>query len=304
MILENIVLVIGLIGLGSLCRRSSLFPKNSAEVLNVFILNISLPAIILISIPKLVINSNILIPVFSHWTAFIIHGLLLIIAKKIFSFKNSVFGALFIVTILGNTAFLGIPIVNSFLGEQGVPFAVLYDQLGSGFGFIFMAAFILPKYVGKEVGSLKNIAKKLLKFPPFIALVLGFVFIYLPVPAVVNKYLESIANTLIPCAMIAVGFQMKYKLPKTTVLPLAVGLCIKLIILPLIMFSLMGGIVEPFFYFNIAEKASILQSGMPPMITAGALVMNEGLEEDLCASLVGYGLIVSFVSLSFLNLLL
>ena len=99
--------------------------------------------------------------------------------------------------------------------------------------------------------------------------------------------------------MIDVGFQMKYKLPRSILAPLSIGLFVKLLVLPLFMLFL----VSFFDRSNIAMKVSLLQSGMPPMITAGAMVINEKMEEDLCTSLVGYGLIFSFVSLSFLNYL-
>ncbi len=301
MILENLILVIGLISLGTLAKKSGRFPTNTADVLNVFILNISLPAIILVSIPKLNFDSTVFLPVGMHWTAFTLHLLVLFIVSKVFKFSKSVFGALLIVTTLGNTAFLGIPMINAFIGSEAVPYGVLYDQLGSGIGFILFTGFVLPYFVGKETGDLKNILKGLLKFPPFVALILGFIFIKVPMPGICENFFLAVSKTLIPCAMIAVGFQMKYRLPKSTLVPLVVGLSLKLILLPLIMLSFviffdMGS--------SLAIKASVLQSGMPPMITAGALVISEGLEEDLSTSLVGYGLLFSFLTLSALNHLL
>ncbi len=299
MILENIVMVIGLIGLGSLSKRSGIFPENTPDVLNKFILNISLPAIIVISIPQLIFDSNMLVPVAVHWGAFLFHVAVLYGVCKLLKFSRSVFGALLIVTTLGNTAFLGIPMVKTFLGVDAVPYAVLYDQLGSGIGYIILGAFVLPRFVGKSVGNPKEVFMGLLKFPPFVALVLGFIFMSVPMPHVLESYLAAIASTLIPCAMIAVGFQMKYRLPKSTLYPMGVGLFIKLLIVPVVTWffvSSAGG-------ESIAAKTSILQSGMPPMITAGAMVMAEKLEIDLCTSLVGYGLFFSFITLSAINFL-
>ena len=51
MILENLVLVVGLILTGTAMRKSGWFPQNTSDVLNTFVLNVSLPAIIMISIP-------------------------------------------------------------------------------------------------------------------------------------------------------------------------------------------------------------------------------------------------------------
>ena len=60
-------------------------------------------------------------------------------------------------------------------------------------------------------------------------------------------------------------------------------------------------------FFNVNNSAmniSVLQSGMPPMITAAALAMNADLESDIAVSLVGYGLFFSFLTLPLLQFLL
>lgn len=300
MILENLVLVIGLIGLGTLMKRSNIFPENTSDVLNKFVLNIALPAIIVVSISKLKVNYDMLIPVGIHWLAFVFHIAFVLFISKWFGFSKKVLGALLVVSTLGNTAFLGIPMIKTFFGVEALSYGVLYDQLGSGIGFIIMGAFILPIFTGKEKKSTLSVLKGLLVFPPFVALVTGFIFIYLPLPFVVSNFLNSVAATLVPCAMIAVGFQMKYKLPKTTLLPLGIGLWTKLVIIPLFSYFLIT-ITE---MDSLAAKTSVLQSGMPPMITAGAMAIDAKLEEDLCVSLVGYGLILSFITLPILKLFL
>lgn len=300
MILQNIVMVIGFIGLGSLIKKSSMFPENTSEVLNKFILNISLPAIILISIPHLKINMEMIVPVGLHWVAIIINILFIFLISRWLKFSKMTLGVLIIVSCLGNTAFLGIPMVETFFGKDAVPYAVLYDQLGSGIAYIIMGTFVLPLFTDKKTDSIKSVLIGLLKFPPFVALACGFLLKLFPLPLVLNNFFGSLAATLIPCAMISVGFQMKYKLPKTTMLPLVMGLWIKLLVVPLFILF----IIKFFGMTSVAAKVSVLQAGMPPMITAGAMAMDANMDRDLTASLVGYGLIFSFISLSLLNYLL
>lgn len=300
MIVENLVLVIGLIAVGSLMKRSGWFADNTADVLNSFVLNVSLPAIIMISIPKLPLDERALYPVIIHWLAFPIHIGLVLLAQKIFKFRKSVFGALLIVTTLGNTAFLGIPMIKTFFGEEAIPFAVLYDQLGSGLGFILFGAFVLPFFSGKGKQSLSSVLKNLLTFPAFLALIAGFLFKLFPLPGVVENFLSTLAATLIPCAMVAVGFQMKYKLKTDEMVPLSVGLLLKLFILPVIVLS--G--VKAMSLNSVSADVSILQAGMPPMVTAGAMAIEAGLEKHLSAAYVGYGLIFAFLSLPIVHSLL
>lgn len=302
MIIENLALVLSLIVIGNLIRKSSWFPDNTADVLNSFVLNISLPAIILVSVPSLVLDSQVAYPVMIHWIAIAVHILLILIAFKIFKFSKSVLGALIIVTTLGNTAFIGIPMSKGFFGDSAVPFAVLYDQLGSGIGFIIYGAFILPLFTGAKKQGILDVIKMLVTFPAFIALVLGLILSFTPsLPILISNTLNQLAATLIPCAMIAVGFSMNYKLPKSTSKPLLVGLSIKLLVLPLLilfMIKNLGGLS------GVAVDTSILQSGMSPMITAGAMATAAKLEEELSVAFVGFGLIFSFASLALIKFLL
>lgn len=296
--LENLFLVVGLIAVGSVMRRSSLFPESTADVLNTFVLNVSLPAIIVVSISKLTISSEVMYPILSHWAIFPIHIGLVYLVYKWFKFSKEILGILLIVTTMGNTAFLGIPLSKTFFGADSIPYAVLYDQLGTGIAFILIAAFVVPMFSSEEKKDLKTILFDMLKFPPFVGLILGFLFIALPLPSLVENLLNQIAATLIPCAMIAVGFQMKYKMKLDQLIPLGVGLWLKLILIPLIVLFSMKFIGAN----HTSAQVSILQAGMPPIVTGGALAMNIGLNRDLCAAFVGYGLIISFGTLLILQM--
>jgi predicted permease len=55
---------------------------------------------------------------------------------------------------------------------------------------------------------------------------------------------------------------------------------------------------------SAAWGASILQSAMPPMVTAGVVAIGAGLDEDLVVFMVGVGTLLSFVTVPLLSLLL
>ncbi len=295
--IENFVLVLVLILIGSISRKVGWLPENSANILNSFVLNISLPAMILVSVPSLKVDSAILYPISFHWVLYAINIGLVILVSKALKFKKSVLGVLLVVSCMGNTAFLGIPMNASFFGESAVPYAVLFDQLGSGFAFILTAAFILPIFTHGEKSSLVDIFKNLIKFPPFVALVLAFFLMKFPLPSILNDVVIQVSKTLIPCAMIAVGYQMKYKLSLSELKPLVAGLGIKLLLIPVL--ALIAGNFIPDKHLSL--NVSIIQSGMPPMITAGAMAMQENLESDIAAALVGYGLFFSFLTIPFIK---
>ena len=94
-----------------------------------------------------------------------------------------------------------------------------------------------------------------------------------PDPAVLEKVLEGVAASLVPVVMVAIGLQVKLKLPPGSWGPFGTGLFIKLIIAPL--FAL--GICLLLNQNSLAAKVSMFESGMPPMVTAGALALTAGL---------------------------
>ena len=93
--------------------------------------------------------------------------------------------------------------------------------------------------------------------------------------------------------MIAVGYQMRYRIPINRLKPIVFGLTLKLIVVPFVALV----IYKSYGSESIALKVSVLQSGMPPMVTAGVLAMAANIENEIAAALVGYGLLFSFLTL-------
>jgi predicted permease len=302
MVLNNLILVFTLIFLGYLCKRSGRFPTNTADVLNRYVLDVALPAIILVNIPNLPSLGDMLYPITIHWSTMFVHIAVLFFLGKLFKLSKSILGVLIVVSTLGNTSFLGFPMVVSLMGQEALVHAILYDQLGSLISFILYGALVIPLFVetGEKVG-LKEVLIKLFTFPAFIALLVAFVIRGITLPVQVTNIIEMVAATLIPVVMVAVGFQMKFKHPVATFKYLALGLSLKMIFVPLLALAITMGLG---WAQILAANVSVVESGMPPMVTAGALAISYNLEKDLAAALVGYGLFASFLTLPILKYLM
>lgn len=291
--LNNFILIFTLIFIGYIGKKTKKFPDNSADVLNRYVLNIAFPSIVLLNISKLSAISELFYPMIIHWSCIFVHILILLILGEILKLSKSIMGTLIIVSTLGNTAFLGIPMVTSLLGKEAVVYAVIYDQLGSGIGFILYGALILPFFTQKNKNGFKSIVEHFFKNPAFLSLIIGLCIRGVEISEAINNVLQSISVTLIPVVMIAVGLQMKFRQPLSTFKALSLGLSLKMILMPsLVVFAchLMG-------WKNLMVDVSIIQSGMPPMVVAAAMAINAGLEKKLAAALVGYGLLFSFITL-------
>ena len=62
-------------------------------------------------------------------------------------------GVLLLVVPLGNTSFLGIPMIQAFFGAAGLPYLIIYDQLGTMMIMGTYGSVILALY-GRKVPQL------------------------------------------------------------------------------------------------------------------------------------------------------
>lgn len=292
--MDNFIVTITFLLIGMLIKRLPTFPDETGTALNLFVIYISLPALVLLKIPKLTFSRDLLVPAVMPWAMLLFSSALVLLLSKVFRWDRSTTGCLLLIIPLGNTSFLGIPMVQSFFGEGAIPYALVYDQLGTFLGLATYGSLILALYgTGDDKPSIQTAIKKILTFPPFIALILAFALKSFSYPATVTHLLKMMAATLVPLVMVAVGFQLTLKLSKDVVSQLSIGLGIKLIIAPLaalFMCKIVGLKGE-------AVQVSVFEAGMPPMVSAGALAILANLSPALTAALVGIGILLSFATL-------
>ncbi|MCT7562227.1 AEC family transporter [Aliarcobacter butzleri] len=287
--MENFILIILAMSIGYTINRLNIFSKDAPLILNQFLIYISLPAMILLQIPKLDISIEAIIPIIISWTVMILSALLILFLSKIFDFSKEVTGCLMLVTVLGNTSFIGIPIITSYMGEEAIPYILVYDQLGNFIALATYGTFIASFYSSNTKVTFRLVTFKVLTFPPFIALIVGLLLIGTEFNDVTIKVLSAFSSTIVPLALVAVGLQLQLKLLKEEIKPFSVALIIKLLIAPLIAII----ICKIFGWHNTAATVSIMEAAMPTMITAGAIASMAGLAPKLSSAIVGYGTIIS-----------
>lgn len=290
--MENFILILLAITVGYIIQRLNIFSKEAATILNQFAIYISLPAMILLQVPKLTFSIESLIPIIIAWSVMIISAVLILIISKFFSFSKEITGSLMLVSILTNSSFLGIPIINAYMGESALPYILVYDQLGTFIAFSIYGTFIVSFYTSKKEINFKIFTLKVLTSPPLIALVVALLLMGVEFHPVISKVLSSFANTIVPIALVAVGLQLQFKLPREDLKPFSVALFIKLLIAPIIAII----VCKIFDWNNQASIVSIMEAGMAPMITAGAIASMAGLAPRLSSAIVGYGILISFVT--------
>lgn len=266
---------------------------NIAKFLNLAIIYISLPSLILYKIPTLHISSNTLTPIALPWIlAFILPFIVLFFSKK-YNLSKKETGSLLLVSVLGNTSFLGVPMIDLFYGSDYVPYALLYDQLGSFLILSTYGSIVVSIYGSSKNINIKEIIKKIVLFPPFLSLVLAFLLKDFWTNELFESIFSPLSLTLVPFALMSVGYQLRFRVPNDERKALFLAIFIKNIISPLMALF----ICLIFTDMNMIAKTSILEAGMGPMITAGIMATLAGLKPSLTSAIVGYGILFSFVTL-------
>jgi len=277
----TVLLLIGLI------LQKTPAPVDFAKSLNFFVIYVSLPATILVQIPKVHFDVSAFWLILIPWILLPVSIFLVLWMTK--NSPKEQRAAMLLVVPLGNTSFLGIPVIEALLGTDAIPYLLVYDQFGTFLILSFYATSVVATYEAGKVHK-RQIFKKLLLFPPFGFLLLGLMVGEMPIT--VLPYVEILSATLVPLALISVGYSLHFGKGLEYGL-LSKGLMIKLFIMPLIALVILWVFgVEP-----LVLKTAVLESAMPSMITAGALAIAAGFAPRLAAAMVGYGLIVSLVTL-------
>jgi predicted permease len=286
-----------LLAAGQIMRRLPGFPADTDRGLNLYVIYVALPALILVQVPRLALSRDLLVPVLMPWAVVLFSGLLVWGVCRLARWPREITGALLLLVPLGNTSFLGIPMVAQFFGESGIPYAILYDQFGSFLALSTYGTLILALYGGMEKARPLEILKKIVLFPPFLALTAALALHGATLPGWLLAMLEMTAHSLVPVVLVAIGFQLRLRLPAAEVLPFAAGLGIRLLVTPLVFAGACAliGVSGP------AVQVALFETAMPPMVTAGALASIAGLKPRLSSALVGFGIIASFLTLPLIH---
>ncbi|MFN6972432.1 MAG: AEC family transporter [Rheinheimera sp.] len=292
--MDNFFLILLYLSIGVLARRIPKFTDDTPVVLNAFVLYIALPALILQKIPSLTFSTALLIPAVVPWILLLIVVATVLLLSRIFGWSRDITAALLIVLPLGNTSFLGFPMIEAFFGGDHLPYALIYDQVGSFVALATYSTILAAAYSpSAEKATLKSISLKILTFPPFLALILALLLRNVSYPTLFQALIDNLAQTLVPLIMVAVGFTLRFSLGEERLSPLLSGIAIKLLLMPLLVYA-------GCYALGLEGKAvtvSVFEAAMPPMISAGAIAIMAGLAPRMVANLVGFGLLLSFITL-------
>ncbi|MCB1502908.1 MAG: AEC family transporter [Bauldia sp.] len=292
--MDNFVLVGACFLLGMVLRRSGRLPDNAAAAFNGFVVHISLPALTLTYVHGLKLDTSLIMPALSAWVLFGLGAAFFWGAGRLLAFPPATTGGLMLIGGLANTSFIGLPMIQTFYGAEYLGLGILIDQVGSYFVLSTLGIFVASLYSTGQSVDVRAIARKVALFTPFQAFVLALILIPVTYPAWLDGLLRSLGGTLVPIALVSVGYQLHLSAVRGKALPLAVGLVFKLVVGPALILALFAGLLGS---EGRLLQITVFEAAMPPMIGASIVAMDHELDPPLVTLMVGIGIPLAFLTL-------
>jgi predicted permease len=283
--------------LGILLRRLGRLPDNAAASLNGFVVQISLPALTLTYVHGLKLDTNLILPALMAWVMFGIGCGFFWLAAKAFGFSRATTGALTLTGGLANTSFVGLPMIETFYGRQFLGLGILIDQVGSYFVLSTLGILVASLYSSGSSGrriDAKAVIRKIVLFAPFQAFVVALLLMPFEYPTWLDDLLRRLGATLVPIALVSVGYQLQLSHVRGKAYALTVGLLFKLAIGPALILMLFAGMLRADWP---VLSVTVFEAAMGPMIGASIVAMDHELDPPLLTLMVGVGIPLSFLTL-------
>jgi predicted permease len=293
-------------------RQLGKAPPDLAPRLNWWVLNIALPALVLDLIPSVKMDSHLWFMPVAMWLVFLGGWAFAALIGRALGWSNARIGATALAAGLGNTALVGFPLIEMLRHKEALPFAALSDQLGCSIALAVGGITIAAIYGGGKPQP-RVIFRRVLLFPPFLALVAGVIIGAFggwhpdggasPPEGwrvIAEGFVARIGATLTPVALFSIGLNFTLRMSRERLGAASLAMGWKLAIAPALIFAL-GMVVGA---KGLVLAVAVLQAGMAPMASVPILCQQYNLETEVANAALGVGLAISLVTVPYINTLL
>lgn len=298
--MSNIFLLAVCLVAGALLRGTGRLAADGHAALNAVIINVALPALTLSQVKLLQPDLKLLLPIALPWFMFLLSVGFFHLVGRSLRLAPATSGALMLCGGLANTSFVGLPMIQAFYGADGLPVGLLMDQLGTYLvlNTLGLAVASLHMPMKDKGGSAWQAAgrtmRRIVTFPPFVALVFGLCTLPFGMPDWLHDVLSRLGALVVPLALVSIGAQLRVTGLRGVARPLAAGLAFKLVLAPLVLTLLVAGMLNQ---GGPTTQVALFETAMGPQIGASIVALQYGLDARVIAAMVGVGSLLSFVTL-------
>jgi len=291
--MANFALILVCLGLGVALRISGRLPEGAHLTLNAVIVNVALPALAFASVRTLSFDAALLFAVAMPWLVFAFGAGFFLLVSRALDFNRPTTGGLVLTGALGNTSFVGLPMIEIFFGREAMQVGLVIDQLGSYLVLSTLGLVAAAAFSGTRATPAEMIGR-LVRFPPLLALGAALLCAGMPIPPWIDAMLMRLADTIPALAMLSVGYQLRFAALAGNRSALAVGLGFKLVLVPFLIAPLYLGLLPE--TMHATARIAIFESAMAPMIGAGIVAMQYKLNAPLVSLMLGIGIPLSLMT--------
>lgn len=272
------------VAVGVALRRFGAVQRDGSRVLNAVIIYAALPAFIFDVVVRASLSVGLIEAAAVAWAVSLL-GIVLAweIAIKALHLPPRTAAAFLLVAALGNTGYIGYPVVAALLGQKALPAAVFYDVFGT-VAVLFTIGIAIAARYGEHEGRV-NAAKELLTFPAVIAMVVALVWRVVPWPAAVSTTVMGwtglAANMVTPLIMVSLGISLDLSALRGSSASLGAVTGIKLLVLPALAVGI-GVIARD----TSGLRLLALQAGMPSVMLSLVIGQRFKLDTAFIASAI------------------
>ncbi len=260
---EILGLILLLAAGGYALRKFGLVRPEAARDLNQIILYLFLPPLIFTALHNAHLAWAVAAMPAMGWLA-VGAGLLIAYAiGKLLRLSRPLLVTFLLASAMGNTTYLGYPIVRGLYGPAHLTLAILFDLLGSTLAVntIGMAIAGAASSRGTAPGV---IARRLISMPVLWALVLGLATRGIGIPAPLDRLLIRLGDLTVPMSMVTMGLALRITYLRHRWRLVLASAGIKLVAIPLVVWIAARALGLPLAF----QQSAVLEGAMPTMFYA------------------------------------
>ena len=280
-----------LLASGYLAKRTKVIPQNQLIIFIDFVLVFAMPALIFDKVYHVNIDFHLFSVIACGLGANFVAMLLAFGLGRLLGFSKATTASMALLAMFGNTLFMGLPVLQGILGDDIANEVILYDQMVTCVPIAFLGPFILS-YAAPSNVSLSASVFKIMKFPPFLALVAGLLAKSVEIPDFLFAPLRLFSGAVVPVALFAVGLGLGFNTVRSSYKSTALVVFLRMVVAPcfFVAFAWVFGIE-----FSPSYMVGLIETAMPPTVLASAMILKAKLDSNLAISAIAIGMCFTFV---------
>ena len=279
---------------GIVLRQTGRLTDTAPAALNGYVIHVALPALALGHLHRTQLSLGLLASAAGAWLMLGAAALVIGFAARRMKLGAAATGALILTGGLANTSFVGLPMIEAWIGRDGLPYGIVIDQLGSYLALSTFGLLVAARY-GNQPMHWPEMCRRVVTFPPFIAVAVALLLRPLAFPPALDDAIARLGATVAPVALLAVGCQLRIGELWRNRGALALGLGYKLILGPLLIAAACLVLMNPDPSSDLARAVVVFEAAMGPMIGAAVVANHYKLDSALTSLMVGIGIPLSLL---------